>query len=187
MREWTFRLDMAGVDVDSDDQLGALFEAGCDDATFANDGGGTYAVFHRNAPSPESAVLSAIRDVEGVGAPVRVLRVDTEDDWLTAAEIAERVGRSRQSVAQLIRGVRGPGGFPPPVARRDARNPLWSWEQVREWFARYTPQVVSPKTAHPSPDFLAAVNDRLDLRERYRHTPDAPWWAEMTDVLPLVS
>jgi hypothetical protein len=187
MSEWTFRLDLAGVDVDNDDQLDALFEAGCDDATFANDGGGTYAVFHRNAPSPESAVLSAIRDLEGVGAPVRVLRVDPEDDWLTAAEIAERVGRSRQSVAQLIRGLRGPGGFPAPVARRGARNPLWSWEQAREWFARYTPQVSPAQAAHPSSDFLAAVNDRLDLRERHRRAPDAPWWAEMTDVLPLVS
>jgi hypothetical protein len=187
MTEWTFRLDLAGVDVDSDDQLDALYEAGCDDATFATDAGGTYAIFHRSASSPESAVLSAIRDLEGVGAPVRVLRVDTEDDWLTAAEIAQRVGRSRQSVAQLIRGVRGPGEFPPPVARRDSRNPLWSWEQVREWFARYTPEVVPAEATHLSPDFLAAVNDRLDLRERHRHMPDAPWWSEMTDVLPLVS
>jgi hypothetical protein len=38
-----------------------------------------------------------------------------------------------------------------------------------------------------SADFLAAVNDRLDLRERLRRVPQAPWWTEVTKVIPLVS
>ena len=88
--EWTFRLDLAGVDVDDETQMDHLFEAGCDDATFATDARGTYAVFHREAPAPETAVLSAVRDVESVGGAVRVLRVENDDEWLTGAEIAER-------------------------------------------------------------------------------------------------
>lgn len=188
MNEWTFRLNVVGLDVDDDAQMDALYEAGCDDATFGTDDAGVHAVFHREAPTPEAAVLSAIRAIEGAGLDVRVLRVETEDEWLTAAEIAERTGRTRQSIRQLIAGARGPGNFPRPVVRRDARSPLWSWDEVRAWFGAYDPEAVAalPKD-RPSSDFVAAVNDRLDERERRRHFPDAPWWPELADVLPLVS
>jgi hypothetical protein len=185
--EWTFRLSLADIDLDDDTQMDVLFETGCGDATFFTEGSGNFAVFHRDAPTPETAVLSAIRDVESTGSDVRVLRVETEDDWLTAAEIADKTGRSRQNVHQLIQGQRGPGNFPPPVSRHNARNPLWSWNVVRSWFVRYAPGSVPASTEHPSTDFLAAVNDRLDLRERQRQAPDAPWWPDMDAVLPLVS
>jgi hypothetical protein len=175
------------LDIDDDAYLDALYEAGCDDATFATDAGGAYAVFHRQAPTPEQAVLSAIRSVESAGGPVRAVRVAAEDDWLTTAEIAERIGRSRQSISQLVRGERGPGGFPAPVARCGARSPLFSWAEVRVWFARHLPSEAPTPTEHMSADFFAAVNDRLDLRERLRRVPHAPWWAEVTKVIPLVS
>jgi hypothetical protein len=77
-------------------------------------------------PAPEQAVLSAIRGAEGGATPVRVVRVAAERDWLTAAELADRIGRSRQSIDQLARGERGPGGFPAPVARRGARSTLFN-------------------------------------------------------------
>jgi hypothetical protein len=186
VNEWTFRLILADLDIDDDAQLDALYEAGCDDATFATDEHGAYAVFHRQAPAPEKAVLSAIRAIESICGRVRV-KVETEDDWLTAAEIAERTGRSRQNISQLIRGERGPGGFPVPAVRRDARNPLWSWEDVWAWFARYAPGDVPTRPERPSPDFVAAVNDRLDLRERHRRIPHASWWPDIAEALPLVS
>ncbi|MGH3751148.1 MAG: hypothetical protein ACRDRP_00345 [Pseudonocardiaceae bacterium] len=69
-------------------------------------------------------MISAIVDVEQAGIGARVLRVQADDDWLTASEIAERAGRSRQSVALLARGERGPGDFPAPVARQRSSNPL---------------------------------------------------------------
>ena len=138
MAEWGFRLDLSTGEL-SDEQLDALYEAGCDDATFAVDETGAYAVFDRAAATPEEAVLTAIRDIEDSGADVWVLRVADEDDWLTAPEIAQRTGRSRQSVHQLINGERGAGEFPAPVSRRDRRSPLWSWEDVRAWFARHEP------------------------------------------------
>jgi hypothetical protein len=187
VNEWTFRLDLVGLDTDDDARLDALYEAGCDDATFATDAGGVYAVFHRPASTPEQAVLSAIRSVEGVGGSIHVVRVAVEDDWLTAAEIAERTGRSRQNIGQLVRGERGPGGFPAPVARRGARSPLFSWAEVQGWLTRHMPGEAPTPTQDVSADFLAAVNDRLDLRERLRRVPQAPWWAEVTKVIPLAS
>ncbi len=121
--------------------------------------------FDREAPTEQDAVISAIVDVEQAGIGARVLRVQADDDWLTASEIAERVGRSRQSVALLARGERGPGDFPLPVARRRSSNPLWSWSAVESWFERHAPGALPAHGPRLSPDFLAEVNDRLDLRD----------------------
>lgn len=186
MSEWTFRLVVVGVELDDAD-IDALFDAGCDDATFAKERDGrVLGLFDREADTPEAAVLSAVVDVESAGIDARVVSVAVEDDWLTAAEVAERMGRTRQSIGQLVRGDRGPGGFPAPVARRGLPNPLWSWREVAAWFSAYEPSAVSVSGPTLSPDFLAEVNDRLDLRERRRHLPDAPWRAGLDEALPLV-
>ena len=185
MTEWTFRLTLAGLDL-TDVRLNALFDAGCDDATFSLErDGSVLGLFDRDAETQEDAVLSAIDNVEGAGVGARVLRVAQDDDWLTASEIAERVGRSRLSIGQLVRGDRGPGDFPAPVARHGSPNPLWSWAEVEAWFERHQPDAVPASGPKLSPDFLAELNDLLDLRERRRRQPDAPWRARLTEVLPL--
>ena len=185
MSEWTFRLTLAGITL-TDEEMDALFEAGCDDATFSLERDGTLlGFFDREADRQEDAVLSAIHNVEGADIGARVLRVTRDDDWLTASEIAERVGRTRQSIGLLIRCDRGPGGFPAAVARHGSRNPLWSWVEVEAWFERYEPADVQNRGSKLSADFLAELNDRLDLRERLLHTPDAPWRPRLAEALPL--
>lgn len=160
--------------------IDALFEVGCADATFARErDGSVLGLFDREADTPEAAVLSALVDVESAGIDARVVRV--------AVEVAERVGRTRQSIGQLVRGDRGPGGFPAPIARRGSPNPLWNWIEVAAWFSTYEPAAVPESRPTLSSDFLAEVNDRLDLRERRQHAPDAPWRAELDEVSPLVS
>jgi len=92
MSEWIFRLIIAGVEL-IDTDLDTLFEAGCDDATFARErDGSVLGLFDREADTPEAAVLSALVDVESAGIDARVVRLAVEDDWLTAAEVADRVG-----------------------------------------------------------------------------------------------
>jgi hypothetical protein len=185
MTEWSFRLTLAGLDL-TDAQLNALFEAGCDDATFSLErDGSVMGLFDRAAETQEDAVLSAIDDVESAGVGARVLRAAQDDDWLTASEIAERVGRTRQSIGQLVRGDRGPGGFPAPVARHGSPNPLWSWAEAEAWFQRYEADAVPAPGPKLLPDFLAELNDLLDLRERRRHSPDAPWRLKLAEALPL--
>jgi hypothetical protein len=185
MTEWAFQLTIAGIAL-TDDELNILFEAGCDDATFSFERDGTVlGFFDREAETQEDAVLSAIHDVESVDIGARVLRVTEDDDWFTASEIATRVGRTRQSIGQLIRGDRGPGGFPAPVARHGLPNPLWSWPDVEAWFGRYDPAAIRKRRSTLSPDFLAELNDRLDLRERLRHSPNAPWRPRLVAALPL--
>jgi predicted DNA-binding transcriptional regulator AlpA len=185
MTEWTFRLTLAGVAL-TDEELDALFEAGCDDATFSLERDGTVlGFFDRQAETQEDAVLSAIHNVESADIGARVLRVTQDDDWITASEVAARVGRTRQSIGLLIRGDRGPGEFPAAVVRHGSRNPLWSWAEVEEWFERYEPTAVQKRESKLSLDFLAELNDRLDLRERLLHTPDAPWRPKLAEALPL--
>jgi hypothetical protein len=143
--------------------------------------------FDREAPAEQDAVISAIVEVEHAGIGARVLRVQADDDWLTASEIAERVGRSRQSVALLARGERGPGDFPAPVARRRSSNPLWSWSEVEAWFERYEPEAFqhtgqgSHLTSSPSSMIgltcaCGSVFDTLLM---------PPWRPKLNEALPL--
>lgn len=141
--------------------LDALFEVGCDDATFSTKGELIVADVDRQAATVLEAIISAIRDVESVDDLV-VLRVDP-DELVWASEIAERTGRSRQSINQLIKGQRGPGGFPAP-ATHATRNPLWRWSDVEAWFAAYDSR--EPDTERSS--VIGAINGALEARRSIR-------------------
>src|SRR5262245_38189730 len=96
----------------SEDQLDALVEAGCDDAAFGVESGLPIAEFDRESPSMADAIVSAVRNLESVGLkPLRVL----DTDLLTLADIAVRIGQSRESIRRYVTGERGKGSFPPPV------------------------------------------------------------------------
>jgi hypothetical protein len=107
----------------------ALFEAGCDDATLTRRFGRVYAAFAREAPTRKEAIISAIRDIRKGGGDV--LRLDTSE-LVTQADMAHRIGKSRQLIHQYILGTRGPGGFPPPVT-----VDLWSWCGAAQWLAQH--------------------------------------------------
>lgn len=157
MNEHAFTLVLSG-DIDSDTTLDALFEAGCDDATFGTVDEVGYADFVREAPSFSAAVRSAIEQVESVPG-MRVLRLEP-DDLVTMREIADRLGRSRESVRLLIKGDRGPGSFPPPVSHLKARTRLWRWSEVALWAEQH---LDSPLARNPS--IVAAINAALTLRD----------------------
>ena len=56
MEPYTFTLLIAGPDLQTDANLDALFEAGCDDATFGNRDRIQYADFNREAPNLAEAI-----------------------------------------------------------------------------------------------------------------------------------
>jgi hypothetical protein len=76
MSEHYFELTIRGEL--SDNRLDALFDAGCDDATFSSKGDLTFAAFDREAPTMAEAVASAIVAVEAVDG-FEVLRVDPDE------------------------------------------------------------------------------------------------------------
>jgi hypothetical protein len=159
MRTHEFTLLVEGADLQSDPAQDALFEAGCDDATIGVTAGVQHLHFDREARSLAEALVSAITAVEQAVPGVRVVRV-APDEYVTLAEIAKRIGRTRESVRLLATGDRGPGDFPPPAARAEQRNKLWRWAEVARWFTSRLDETVpgAPDAA------LSAVNGLLQAR-----------------------
>jgi len=164
MAEHHFELTIKGSFDDA--ILDALFTAGCDDATVSSKGDLIFAAFDREAPTMLAAVISAIDQVESVDG-LEVLHVDP-DELVWASEIAHRVSRTRQSVDQLVKGHRGPGGFPAPTSHA-TRNPLWRWSDVDAWFAAYEGR--EPATERLL--VLGAINGALHARHSLRGSRDA--------------
>ncbi|MER6991185.1 hypothetical protein ABT337_16575 [Saccharopolyspora hirsuta] len=121
------------LDREPDDAgLDALFEAGCDDGTVEIQTGVTLVHFTRDAPSLGRALVTAIQDCERAGFRVEGVQ---SDDLVPLRTIAERLGRTYESVRLLATARRGPGGFPAPLSSEGWS--LYSWSQVADWSTRY--------------------------------------------------
>ncbi len=179
MAKFDFTLIMAGADMLTDEHIDALFEAGCDDATFGEVDGVQFGDFSREAPSLASAVGPAIRAVESAMEGLRVVRVEP-DDIVSASDIAARLGRSRESVRLLIEGRRGPGGFPPPAAGLRSRRRMWRWSNVVEWGAQ---NLELDETQINDAMFVAALNSALELRALAPGLTDAEQRNEVAGLL----
>jgi hypothetical protein len=159
--DFEFRLR---VDADEnaflDELADELIDAGCHDATFSVRYGTPFAEFTRQADDLSSAVLSAIQQAESVDG-VRVVEVKHQD-WLTPSAIADRVGRSRQSIQQLIAGDRGPAGFPGP-APWIVGTKVYPWHEVASWLREHT--AVDVPGPSPEVEFLDALNGALKIRD----------------------
>ncbi len=160
---YEFTLIVEGADLQDDASVEALFTAGCDDATVGRVGGVQYLDFDREAESLPSAVAAAAEAIESAVPGARVVHLDP-DDLVSMAEIAERTGRTRESVRLLASGERGPGGFPAPATHFRRRHRMWKWQQVAVWFSQALnePQAAGdPGTAQ----FITAFNAGLAWRQ----------------------
>jgi hypothetical protein len=87
----------------------------------------------REAPSLVDAIVQAVHEVESLGhLGLRVVGIHCED-LASLRDIAQRVGRTYESVRLLAVGKRGPGGFPAPLST--GQWALYSWAEVSAWFA----------------------------------------------------
>ena len=166
-REYDFALVMDGVAELTTEVEDALFEAGCDDATFSIQYGRLYAEFSRAAASLKDAIFSAIRDIRAARIGAVVLRID-ECDLVTPSEIARRMGRSRQLVFQYVNGQRGPGGFPPPECHLSEGAPLWAWCAVSQWLAQNN--LIRPDEGWRA-EVIAAINNSLEAARQQGRNP----------------
>ena len=125
-----FTLRIRGLDPEGH-TIRAIEDAGFADSFMGvdrNGDGGTLEI-ERDGDAT-TLIRDAITALEATG--VTVVGIATPA-MVTAAEIAERVGRTRQSIHQLATGVRGRGGFPDPI-NPGSRHQLWVWPEVAEWF-----------------------------------------------------
>ena len=84
MTQFSFTLTIEGADVMTEVAQNALYEAGCDDATFGVSGGIQTAEFDREATEFAEAVAGAIRAVESAVPGARVVEVHREHDITVA-------------------------------------------------------------------------------------------------------
>lgn len=163
-----FVLVLAGIEDLTTEIEDAFYNAGCGDALLGIHCGSAQLAFCRTAPTMGEAILSAIADVRKANVGAEVVRVD-ECNLVTAAEIARRIGRTRELVRQYITGKRGPGHFPPPACRIADRKPLWFWCEVAAWLHRNDMiREDNWRDAHA----IAAINNLLEMRQLRQADPD---------------
>jgi hypothetical protein len=127
MPKFTFRIQLR--DALDDEAADRLYEGFDEEIGIEAGPKGTFIEFDRDAASFLDAALDAVTDVIRLGyEPLAV-----EDELVSMADIADRTGRSRQSVSMLVNGQRGPGSFP-RAAAGNVRSPLWHWADVAVWF-----------------------------------------------------
>jgi hypothetical protein len=147
----------------TDDELDALYEAGCGDAGFETGPLGAVADFDRESPSLAHAITSAARDIEKVPG-LRAVGVQC-DNMVNLAGIARRADVSREAVRLWSTGQRGPGGFPHAAIVSASGERLWDWLEVATWLERYRGDM-----RRPQEDQLATLERQLDeLMAKYPH------------------
>lgn len=146
----------------------AIFSAGCDDATISVRFGRIFLTFSRTAVTLREAIVSAILSVNGCGQGLSVLRVDV-CNLVTQADIARKIGRSRQLIHQYMTGVRGPGSFPPPACNITDNAPLWYWCEVAYWL--WSNDLIAQYVLQEAQE-VAVVNSVLDLEYQRQNAPE---------------
>jgi hypothetical protein len=161
MDTYVFRIRVQ--DTLDDDAADRLYE-GLDGEVAVEDGPrGHFVGFEREGESFLDTVLDAIAEL--INLDFEPLAI--EDELVSMADIAERVGRTRQSVSMLVSGQRGEGNFPLPVAG-NVRSPLWHWADVAAWFEAHEGDEVVPEDRMRT---IAAINGALACRVLARDRP----------------
>ncbi|MDL4776273.1 MULTISPECIES: hypothetical protein [Thermomonosporaceae] len=123
-----------------------------------------------------AAIMDVVEHVEASAPGLHVLQVEA-DPLLTIRDIAERVGRSVDSVRLAITGARGPGGFPASEIS-SAGHRLWRWSKVAAWYGLDDPQLIEAKPT------AQAINGWLALRDVVPDVAPAP--EDVTSALSAV-
>lgn len=179
-----FRIEEAGED---DGQAEGLYEDDrLQDVLLGVPSGGDglfEADFERIAPHFADAVISALRDLQQVFPEAELLSV-APDDLVTLSGIAERTGRSHESIRLLASGKQGPGGFPREASGVGAKTKVWRWHEVTDWFEREMKAIVPDGE---NAKFLAMINDILRLRRTAPQVIDnRRTGSEVAGLLPTV-
>ena len=158
MNEFEFTIIFYVPSCSHEEMAENIFEAGCDDGTFASNGNNCTVAFFRKAKSLKNAVLSAIRDVTKAQKNVRIVGIEPSE-FVTTSEIAGRVNVSREAVRLYSQGRRGPGGFPAPFFIIGPKMLVWRWSEVSKWF--FDIGKIVDENVIKNADEIAKVHDSL--------------------------
>ncbi len=158
-----FTLVLDEVNEDTPDLEDILYATHCDDALINFRNGTVYLDFDRESDTLENAIISAIKDVESSDLDVIVTHVAPEE-WVNAADIANRLGVKRQAVSLWVQGARRKDKpFPKPVMNLSEKSPLWRWFDVAKWL--YENEIISDWQLVDDALLIENVNAALDERD----------------------
>jgi hypothetical protein len=160
---FNFTLVLRGMNKITPQLEDSLYESGCDDAMVHSGNGSIYLTFDRLDTSLEKAVSSAIKDVEK-NQKLEVAVVEPAD-FVTVAEIARRAGYSREYIRKLIKGERGNGYFPAPLAGSSSTTLIYSWVEVTSWLS--VSNILKNNDALIMAKIIKQFNDQLNNRRKY--------------------
>ncbi len=84
MKEHEFTVILANLSEISDEAANALYEAGCDDGSPGSCDGVVSVDFHRDAPTLESAIQSAVADIRKAGFQVERVEIYPDSSAIAA-------------------------------------------------------------------------------------------------------
>jgi hypothetical protein len=125
------------------------------------------------ASDDESAAFQLVDRVQAALPRAVALRLD--QDLVSVSDIAERTGRTRESVRLLVDGKRGPGGFPTPVGSVGDAIRVWPWAVVAGWFRTALSEDLDERGV--SPETAALVDACLAGKRRpvFAHRAQVQW------------
>lgn len=167
METYTVSLVVENVEL-TDDLLDTLFTE-LDDAVPSSVNGLVDITAAVEAPDEKSAALHLIDRVRAALPASEPLRLD--QDLVSISDIAERTGRSRESVRMLVDGKRGPGRFPNPIGTVGDAIRVWPWAVVLNWFREVLNEDLGERGI--SPETAAFIDACLAGRTRPKQTASA--------------
>jgi len=84
VKEHEFTVILAGISEITDEAANALYEAGCDDGSPGSCDGVVSVDFHRDAPTLESAIQSAVADIHKAGYQVQRVEIYPDSSAIAA-------------------------------------------------------------------------------------------------------
>lgn len=146
----------------TDDVLDALF-TGIKDAVPSSING----VVKVTSPVPaDDDHAAALRLIDLIHAALpQAIPVRLDQDLVSITDIAERSGRTRESVRLFVEAKRGPGYFPPPIGIVGNAIRVWPWNSVLDWFREALGEELDERGVSPE---TAATIDAY-LAEKRRH------------------
>ena len=151
--EFTLKFRLPDLEVDPEDYLDSLFEAGCDDAVVGIGHTGHIAMeFLREAESVEHAITSAIQNVRD--AIKGTILIEASPDIVGLTDAAELLHFSRQYMRELRE--KNPEFFPLPL--HSGKSALYNLADIFDFINTRTTR----KVEGPAVD-VAIFNRRLNM------------------------
>lgn len=172
MHPYRLHVRFSGVDLGDDAVFDALSQL--DYIDWLESHGVITAVATLDVESAMDAAIRLVTDVIACVPTASPLHIDS--DLVSVADIAERVGMTREAVRNWAAGRRRAADFPAPASVVGAANKptlVWEWAPVSEWLER-TLGLGDPYR-FPTRLEAAAINIHLMTWSPPLPSVDAPW------------